>query len=211
MTLPDANRYQNAGAIAVHRLDAWHAPQTSSLLGDLRASLFGVQTSRLHRALVADALSGRIDCRIATISNQVCGTVLAAPRSYWAGALARHPDLALACVGARLMARSARPKGTRGGSTPEAPKNVQLDGGPPPLTWTAPGNAWRIVIVGTAPDARGLGVGAALYRAIMRDRSLVARIAIDNTPSIRLHRSVGWRLYRDGSVVVAVHVKSGDA
>jgi hypothetical protein len=41
----------------------------------------------------------------------------------------------------------------------------------------------------------------------MRDRSLVARIAADNKPSIRLHRSVGWRLYRDGEVVLAVHVK----
>jgi L-amino acid N-acyltransferase YncA len=39
----------------------------------------------------------------------------------------------------------------------------------------------------------------------MRDRSLVARIAADNHASIRLHRSVGWRLYPDGEVVLAVH------
>ena len=211
MALPDANRFHDATAIAVHHLDAEHARQTASLLDDLRASLFGIQSGRLHGALVADALGGRIDCRIATISNQVCGTAIAAPRGYWTWALARHPDLAWACVGARLLARSARATGTPGESTPETPQNMPFDSGPPPLTWTAPGQAWRIVIVGTAPDARGLGVGAALYRTLMRDRSLVARIAVDNTPSIRLHRSVGWRLYRDGSVVLAVHLKSGDA
>jgi hypothetical protein len=87
--------------------------------------------------------------------------------------------------------------------------DVELDGGPPPRTWTHPGDAWRIIVVGTAAEARGLGVAAALYRAVMRDRSLVARIAADNEPSIRLHRSVGWHLYRDGDVVLAVHVKDG--
>jgi hypothetical protein len=39
----------------------------------------------------------------------------------------------------------------------------------------------------------------------MRDRSLVARIAADNHVSLRLHRAVGWRLYPDGGVVLAVH------
>jgi len=48
-------------------------------------------------------------------------------------------------------------------------------------------------------------VAADLYRALMRDRSLVARVAPANHASIRLHRSVGWRLYPDGDVVLAVH------
>jgi len=45
-----------------------------------------------------------------------------------------------------------------------------------------------------------------LYRGVMADRSLVARIARDNEASLRLHASLGWRLYDDGDVVLAVHV-----
>src|SRR5262249_31095534 len=71
-------------------------------------------------------------------------------------------------------------------------------------------NAWRIIVVGTAPDMRGRGIAADLYRVLMRDRTLVARIAVDNHASIRLHRSVGWRLYPDGDVVLAVHERCGE-
>jgi len=45
----------------------------------------------------------------------------------------------------------------------------------------------------------------------MAERSLVARIAKDNTPSIRLHRSLGWRLYADGPVVLAVYERARQA
>jgi GNAT superfamily N-acetyltransferase len=211
VTLPDASRFSSADPIAVNDLSEEYARQTASLLDDLHVSLFGIQSGGLHRALIADALAGRVDCRIATTSSQVCGTVIAAPRSYWSSALVRHPDVAWACARARLLASTAGPSDAPRDRGLKTPQNVQFESGPPAVTWTAPGNAWRIVIVGTAPDARGLGVGAALYRAIMRDRSLVARIAVDNEPSIRLHRALGWRLFLDGSVVLAVHLKRESA
>jgi ribosomal protein S18 acetylase RimI-like enzyme len=74
-------------------------------------------------------------------------------------------------------------------------------------TWDRPGDAWRIIFIGTAAEARGRNVASALYRNLMADRSLVARIALDNVASIRLHQSAGWSLYRDGGVVLAVHVR----
>jgi len=79
----------------------------------------------------------------------------------------------------------------------------------PPLTWDRPGGAWRIIFVGTARLARGQGVAHRLYADIMSDRSLVARIARDNLASLRLHESLGWRLYPDGDVVLAVHEYDG--
>ena len=63
----------------------------------------------------------------------------------------------------------------------------------------------RIILVGTASSDRGRGVAAQLYRSLMANRSLVARIAVDNAASIRLHHSLGWRLYRDGGVLLAIH------
>ena len=42
----------------------------------------------------------------------------------------------------------------------------------------------------------------------MIDHSLVARIASDNVRSLALHDSLGWRLYRDGSGVLAVYERA---
>jgi GNAT superfamily N-acetyltransferase len=209
-----------AADIAIRPLDAAHGTPTSALLSDLRVSLFGIQSRRLHDTLVADAQRHRIDCRIAIRADAVCGVVLAAPRSYWYWALAAHPALALACLGARLRrprrVDHAVPRRVNGEARTDAPSSADgntaqaFETGPPPRTWADPGDAWRIIIVGIAPAARGHGVAATLYRALMRDHSLVARIAADNAASIRLHRSVGWRLYPDGDVVLAVHVKRSE-
>src|SRR3954469_6613326 len=96
-----------AADVTIRPLDAAHGASTSVLLSTLRVSLFGVQTRRLHDALIADARRHWIDCRIATRADAVCGVVLAAPRSYWYWALPAHPGLAVACVRARLrMART---------------------------------------------------------------------------------------------------------
>ena len=195
-----------ATAVTVQRLEPTQASQTVALLEALRVSLFGIQSRRLHDMLVGDAVARRIDCRIALASDGVCGVVLAAPRSYWTSALLTHWSVAFDCVRARLSARRhPRAPGSSPAIAHAAAPSVGDDAGPPPRTWANPGDAWRIIVVGTAPAARGRGVAADLYRAMMRDRSLVARIAADNHASIRLHRSVGWRLYPDGEVVLAVH------
>lgn len=186
----------------IQRLDRQHAAQTRALLGALRVSLFGVCSPRLHAVLVRDALRNAIDCRIAVDDGEVRGVVLAAPRSYWWSALARHWGLGLQCVLARVTRRqSAGGHGSEG--DPVQVSNADV----PTRSWKQPGDAWRIIFVGTAESARGKGVAAELYRSLMADRSLVAHVAFENAPSIRLHRSLAWRLYRDGDVALAVHLR----
>ena len=194
----------------IERLERRHAPQTLALLEELRLSLFGVQSRRLHTALIDDGVMHDIDCRVATESDRVLGVVLAAPASYWRSAPLKHWGLALDCVRARISPSSHEDANDRGPAlSPEAMAGLCSDA--PSRTWTAPGDAWRIILVGTAVAARGNGIAARLYRSLMADRSLVARIAIDNAPSIRLHRSLGWRLYRDGAVALAVHERGDQA
>jgi GNAT superfamily N-acetyltransferase len=185
----------------IQRVDRVHANEAAALLTELRVSLLGAHSVDLHRTLVYDALAGRIDCRIAVDDGGVCGIVVAAPASYWPMLLLRNW---------RIAAEFARAKLARGGGNGEAPAQHRLlttfAGGVPPFTWTNPGDAWRIIIVGTAERARGRGIAAALYRALMTERSLAARIACDNAASLRLHESLGWQLFPDGDVVLAVHV-----
>lgn len=194
----------------IQRLDRHHAPQTLALLDDLRLSLFGVRSRRLHAALVHDSLKRHVDCRIAAESGRVLGVVLAAPASYWRWAPLRHWSLALECLRARARPRPHH--STTGRALPVNPGTIAaMQTGTPPRTWNAPADAWRIILVGTAAAARGHGIAAQLYRSLMAERSLVARIAVDNTPSIRLHRSLGWCLYPDGDVALAVHVRDAQA
>jgi hypothetical protein len=191
--------------VEIERLQRHHVKQTIELLGELRASLFGVGSTRLFRVLARDGIDGRIDVRVATDSGRICGVVLAAPASYWRTLPIRHWGLAFECARTRL-ARQAAP--APAGSSPAPPDPALLrfiERGTPVRTWSDPGDAWRIIFVGTAAGARGGGVATRLYRSLMADRSLVARIALGNSPSIRLHHALGWRLYQDGDVALAVH------
>jgi GNAT superfamily N-acetyltransferase len=182
------------------------AAATRQLLSRLCVSVFGVHSPALHRMLIADALRGRVDIRIALEGQDVLGVVLAAPRRYWTSAPLRHWNLAFAAARARIGRRARmRDPGRRAPLGHACQDTVGMAHGLPPATWHATRGAWRIIFVGTAPEARGRGVGAALYRAIAADRPLVARIERDNIASIRLHASTGWRLFPDGDVVLAVH------
>jgi hypothetical protein len=198
------------GSMIIQRVDRAFAPQTLTLLDELRLSLFGIRTRRLHAALVEDGISGDIDCRIATEDGRVKGVVLAAPASYWRTAPLKHWGVAIDCVRARLGFAAHDAAIDRASSI--APETASaLCERAPARTWADPGDAWRIILVGTGVAARGQGVAAHLYRSLMAERSLVARIAVDNTPSIRLHRSLGWALYRDGAVALAVHERGRQA
>jgi hypothetical protein len=192
-------------AVIVQPIDRRHAAESTDLLSELRLSLFGIQSTRLHETLVDDGIARRIDFRVALDSDKVCGAVLAAPASYWVRAPLIHWRLAIECLKDRMPGRAARHQES---ATSDAVTPFQPDSGEPARTWSAPGDAWRIILVGTAARARGRGVAAQLYRSVMADRSLVARVALDNAPSLRLHRSLGWRLYRDGDVALAVYVRS---
>jgi len=181
----------------IRRVDRQHAERTIELLDELKVSLFGVQSHPLHVALVSDAVAGTIDARVALEGVSMRGVVLAAPSRYWRLALLKHWRVASACLRARF-----RHAGRKRATEPSLPSS-------PPRTWDHPGDAWRIIFVGTTPAARGQGVARQLYGDIMSDRSLVARIARDNVASLRLHESLGWQLYPDGDVVLAVHESVG--
>ena len=203
--------------MTVTRLTPAQAPGTIDLLDQLRVSLFGIASRRLHSALVRDGLRQLIDVRVAVEAGCVRGVLLAAPASYWWLAPLRHAELAWECVCARLARRATRRADPTDSTHPPDPPqqahptHLTFCPGPPPRSWVDAADAWRIIFVGTAAGSRGKGIGAALYRSVMADRSLVARIAADNAPSLRLHESLGWRLYRDGQVVLAVHLRGEEA
>ena len=187
----------------IERVSQKYAAQTVTLLEDLHVSLLGISSRHLLTCVVTDAVRAAIDCRLAADQGEVQGVVLAAPASYWLSLPARHWGIAVASVRARFASHPA--------SLPAVVPSETLalmQAGVPPRTWRDPGDAWRIIFVGTAARARGKGIAAQLYQSMMTDRSLVARIALDNTASIRLHHSLGWRLYRDDRVALAVHVRS---
>jgi GNAT superfamily N-acetyltransferase len=194
----------------VQRIAPNHAADALALLEQLHVSAFGISSPRLHAALVDDAFAGRIDCRVAIESGRVVGLVLAAPASYWQSAFWTHWRLAAECVLARLRGRLSS---VASHSHPPVERGIRagMEEGPPPRTWTTPGDAWRIIFIGTAPAVRRRGIAAQLYRTLMIDRSLVARIAADNAHSLELHRTLGWRLYPDGDVVLAVYLRKPPA
>lgn len=176
---------------------------TVTLLEDLHVSPFGIRSRRLLNVLVKDGIRGRIDCRIAADQGEAKGVVLVGPAQYWWRLPATHWGIGAACLVARL---TRPPTGVAPAAVPSETLAL-MQRGAPPRTWNDPGDAWRIIFVGTADAARGKGIAADLYRSVMADRSLVARIALQNTASIRLHHSLGWRLYRDGDVALAVHAR----
>jgi hypothetical protein len=191
--------------LTIERLHRRHRHDAIALLDALRVSLFGVSSHRLHAALAADAAAGAIDGRLALDGGRVCGVVLAAPSSYWQSALLRHWPLAVECLVARIPRAWLHHRDAHSQSDAARDGRFRHRRGLPPRTWNDPGDAWRIIIVGTAEQARGRGVARDLYRSLMADRALVARIAPDNSASIRLHESLGWQLYPDGPVLLAVH------
>src|SRR5580765_430355 len=187
----------------IERVSQEYATQAITLLEDLHVSLLGISSPHLLTVVVNDGIRAAIDCRIACDRGEVKGVVIAAPASYWRSLPAKHWEIALACIRARLTGHPAASPAVVPSET-----HALMQAGVPPRTWRDPGDAWRIIFVGTAADARGKGIAAKLYQSVMTDRSLVARVALDNTASLRLHHSLGWRLYRDGGVALAVHVRN---
>ena len=91
--------------MVVERVNRRHAAQTLGLLDELRLSLFGVQSRRLHAALVNDGIAQAIDCRIAVDADRVIGVVLAAPASVLAIGTAQ-------ALGSRIRLCAVAPAGT---------------------------------------------------------------------------------------------------
>lgn len=189
--------------VSVQRMTRTHAVATRRLMEELGISLFGIHSSSLHSGLIEDSLHGTIDCRIEQEDGAVRGLVVTAPASYWHRAPLRHPSIALDCIRARIAKTMERPPAPMPGTRAEF--GIEFETESPNRTWSSPGEAWRVIFIGTARAARGQGIGGRLYESVMADRPLVARVAADNLASLGLHRALGWRLYRDGRVVLAVH------
>jgi hypothetical protein len=208
--LLDGNELLPADAnapIVITPLTERYASDATALLGELRVSLLAVCSATLHHALVQDALVGRIDCRVALDDSRVVGIVLAAPCQYWWQLpVWWHWSVGGKMLRARLVHGGGHSRTTLDDAEPDM--LALLDSGSPSRTWKHPGDAWRIIFVGTATSARGRGIAARLYRDLMSVRSLVARVDLRNRPSICLHRSLGWRLYRDADVALAVHLRA---
>jgi hypothetical protein len=197
--------------IRVQAVDREHAEETVALMRQMSVSLFGIHSPRLHRAIVGDALRGRVDCRLALDGNgDVLGIAFAARPWYWWTAPLTHWGVAYECVRARLERRGhARRASGRSGAGPTGGEPLPLADGEPPLTWRRPGRAWRMIFLGIVSRARGRGIGTTLFRAYMADRAFVGRISPDNRASIRMNVGVGIPLYRDGDVLQCVHLRPG--
>jgi ribosomal protein S18 acetylase RimI-like enzyme len=187
------------------------------MLGELRVSVSGLVSPALHRALADAGAAGdpHVVALVATVGGEPAGFVVAtrdAP-AFWRRALLRRPATLARVVATRLLARLPRPARAHAAPTPSE-ADALPDARLAPRRWTDPddASAARIVFVGVRPAFRGRGVGESLYRAFFdaaaaRGAALVlARIARDNQPSIRLHRAAGWDLYRDSDGVLAVRV-----
>jgi ribosomal protein S18 acetylase RimI-like enzyme len=170
-----------------HFLEAADLAAIVELHAALEVSLAGVQSRALYRALCRDALrGGQVVCLVAAADGQVAGfvTALIHAAAYWKRFARRRPLLALRILAGRLFRRKTA---RRGAASPAAP-----------ASWAESSERIaKIQFIGVAKEFRGRGIGVELYRRLaahLRERGLEridARVAGDNTASLRMHRAAG--------------------
>jgi ribosomal protein S18 acetylase RimI-like enzyme len=176
------------------------------------ATLAGLSGPGLDRAFCRAAARADSPFRLilADRAGDLLGFALAVidPARSYRDFLLRHPAWAARVAADRLAARlrPASPHPAPEDAAPPDPEAAAAEAG----AWEASGpDRARIIGIGVAESARGLGVGAGLYHALFADlaaRGVVevrARIARDNHPSVRLHRRTGWRVVDLGGVLEA--------
>jgi GNAT superfamily N-acetyltransferase len=175
-------------------LERRHHSAAIGLMDELRISVGGLMDKALYRAMCS---SSEVCCVTARAGEDLAGIALVEFNRRW---LWRRPLLVARMVMSRLRSKNAA-RGESAAPPLALPKN-------PPIHWSD--RAPRVLFIGVAPSWRGKGVGKSLYEAMfdeIRRRShkyLLARIAPDNTASLRLHEETGWALYEDDGVVFAV-------
>jgi len=196
----------------VHPLEATNVPALVGLESALHVAFAGVESRWLYRAICQDALrGGRVVCLVSEIEGQLAGFVIAFVNAaaYWKELVVRRPVLAFRIMAGRLWRKTAR--GGAAGSA--APRSSDLfETGQAPGNWAESNDSIaKIQFIGVAPLFRGEGIGMELYKRLavhLQERGLArvdARIAADNTASIKLHHAAGWKLYADEDGVFAVY------
>jgi ribosomal protein S18 acetylase RimI-like enzyme len=187
-------------------------PQLLTLLRQVRPSIAGVASEPMYRALLREALrGGDLFCVVASDRDKVLGYVLAARnwQRFKRNFLLRHPLLALRILGQRLFTQR------RQSPQPSSLATVAVDRTGPQWEQSSPTIA-KVLHIGVDPDARGGGVGKALYlflasylepRGIQR---IDACVEADNLASLRLHERVGWTVRKDPGHYYAYYFIGGE-
>ena len=149
--------------------------------------------------------NNEICCVVARNEHGLAGLVLVELNRNW---IRRRPLLAarMALARYRVKRTASQPENTSShhsrSSVPYPPAATA------PLQWAD--GAPRVLFIGVDRAWRGQGLGKLLYKAMFEEIHkrghswLLARIATDNSASIRLHQETGWVLYEDSGVVFAV-------
>ena len=193
------------------------------LLGELRVPLGTIGGAAMHRAVAADAAAGRreVVALLADLDGAPAGFVVATLDTgrYWRTLLLRRLGLLVRVLAARLSGarRRSRQAGSDGApavaraGAPAAAVPLGAEGDAP-RRWQDDGaDVAKIAFIGVLPAFRRRGVGEALYAALFAEaarrgaRVVLARIAADNAPSLRLHQAAGWRLFGDAHGPFAVY------
>jgi ribosomal protein S18 acetylase RimI-like enzyme len=199
--------------IRYHFLEAGNLAALLDLESALHVAFAGVESRWLYRAICQDALQsgGRVVCLVSEADGQVAGFVMAFVNAaaYWKEFMLRRPVLALGILASRLWRKTAQ-AGAPGSAAPQS--RVPFETGEAPGSWAESNDRIaKIQFIGVAPSFRGRGIGVELYRLLavhLRERGLAridARIAADNTASIKLHYAAGWKFYPDAHGIFAMY------
>lgn len=195
-------------------------PQTVRVMSLASASLAGLTTPALFRAICGDACipSPRLVAIVSEDEGQIVGYAVAVieGKRYWPSFACRHPLLASQIILKRVRKRIYQIY-TKIAEMPHLilhPQNYHEQSSAKPQAQSSPastrihGRSWydegreiaKVLHIGVHPQARGQGVGRGMYRCLfdlLRLRNVVrvdATIDEHNYSSIRMHQCSGWLL-----------------
>jgi hypothetical protein len=177
---------------SVRRIQAGDVEAVAVAMSRLNASFGGLHGLGLWRTIAEDSVEHRLTGVVAHIDGECAGAAFSGRPAYGKEMLLRYPGLLFRFVLSRFQHHATRkaPGGVYEGELTE----------PAPVTWQAPGEAERAIFVGVLPKFREIGIAAALCdeRRHVAGKPILARIAVDNVASIRLHTRRGWKVWLDG-------------
>lgn len=180
-------------------LERDEVPQAVALLSEFKVSFGGLADRQLYKALCTSPMILTV---VARTGQSLDGIAVIELSRKW---IYRRPWVALRMIWSRLFART-HSRTTETHVSAELPPFVLREACPEP--WSLPGP--KTVFIGVRPGHRGSGLASSLYEGAFSQlvrrgfRTIRARIAPGNLPSIALHARTGWTLYADGDVVTAL-------